>query len=79
MKTYNISEAKKHLNKLIKQAHDGEPFIIAKAGKPLVKVIRFDSTEINHQKRLGFMKGQFSTPEDFDEMGKSDIASFYDL
>ena len=79
MKTFNISEAKKHLNKLIKQAHNGEPFIIAKAGKPLAKVIKLDTTEITNKRRLGFMKGQFSTPEDFDEMGKSEIASFYDF
>ncbi len=35
MKTFNISQAKKLLTKLIKQAHDGEPFIIAKAGRLL--------------------------------------------
>ena len=77
MKTFNITEAKKHFSSLVQQAHEGEPFIIAKAGKPLVKVIKFDSTEINHQKRLGFMKGQFSTPEDFDEMGRTEINKIF--
>ena len=38
MKTVNIHEAKTHLSKLIEMAVQGEPFIIAKAGKPLVKV-----------------------------------------
>jgi prevent-host-death family protein len=39
MQTVNIHQAKKHLSRLIEQAAKGEPFIIAKAGKPLVKVI----------------------------------------
>jgi prevent-host-death family protein len=38
MKTVNIHDAKTHLSKLIDAAAKGEPFIIAKAGKPMVKV-----------------------------------------
>lgn len=37
MYTVNIHEAKTHLSRLVEQASDGEAFIIAKAGKPLVK------------------------------------------
>ena len=39
METINIHEAKTHLSRLVEQAAKGEPFIIAKAGKPLVKVV----------------------------------------
>ncbi|MGJ3502585.1 type II toxin-antitoxin system Phd/YefM family antitoxin, partial [Piscirickettsia salmonis] len=39
MQTVNIHEAKTHLSRLIEKASSGEPFIIAKAGKPLVKVV----------------------------------------
>ena len=38
MKTVNIHEAKTQLSKLVEAASKGEPFIIAKAGKPIVKV-----------------------------------------
>jgi len=38
MRTVNIHEAKTHLSRLVDRAAKGEPFIIAKAGKPLVKV-----------------------------------------
>lgn len=39
MRTVNIHEAKTHLSRLVDQAVKGEPFVIAKAGKPLVKVV----------------------------------------
>lgn len=73
MKIINISEAKTQLSKLVNQAVNGQPFIIAKAGKPLVKVIKLDNTEKLATKRIGFMKGQIQVPEDFDAMGRSEI------
>ena len=77
MQTINIHEAKTQLSKLIDQAVKGEPFIIAKAGKPLVKVSRIGTPEPISKKRLGFMAGQISTPKDFDEMGKEEIAKLF--
>lgn len=77
MQTVNIHEAKTQLSKLIEQAVNGESFIIAKAGKPMVKVTKIDAPEPSNQKRLGFMKGQISTPKDFDEMGKDEIAKLF--
>jgi prevent-host-death family protein len=77
MQTVNIHEAKTQLSKLIEQAVNGESFIIAKAGKPLVKVTKLDAPEPQAQKRLGFMAGQISTPKDFDEMGKAEIAKLF--
>ena len=43
MRTVNIHHAKTHLSRLVEEAADGEPFIIAKAGKPLVKVVPLDA------------------------------------
>ena len=43
MDTYNIHEAKTHLSRLIEKAAKGESFIIAKAGKPLVRVVAFEA------------------------------------
>ena len=77
MQTVNIHEAKTQLSKLIEQAVKGESFIIAKAGKPMVKVIKIDAPEASSMKRLGFMAGQISTPKDFDEMGKDEIAKLF--
>ena len=79
MQTVNIHEAKTQLSKLIEQAVKGESFIIAKAGKPMVKVIKIDAPDAGNKKRLGFMTGQISTPKDFDEMGKDDIAKLFGL
>jgi prevent-host-death family protein len=77
MQTVNIHEAKTQLSKLIDQAVHGESFIIAKAGKPMVKVTKIDAPEPSSKKRLGFMTGQISTPKDFDEMGKAEIAKLF--
>ena len=79
MQTVNIHQAKTQLSKLIEQAVNGESFIIAKAGKPMVKVIKIDAPEASSIKRLGFMAGQISTPKDFDEMGKDEIAKLFGL
>ncbi|MDD4880285.1 MAG: type II toxin-antitoxin system prevent-host-death family antitoxin, partial [Gallionellaceae bacterium] len=50
MQTVNIHEAKTHLSRLVDQAAKGEPFLIAKAGKPLVKVIALNAPEAGQQK-----------------------------
>jgi prevent-host-death family protein len=43
MKTVNMQDAKTHLSRLVEAAAKGEPFIIVKAGKPLVKVVPVDA------------------------------------
>ncbi len=77
MQIINIHEAKTQLSKLVDQAVNGEPFIIAKAGKPLVKVTRLDAPEPGSKKRLGFMAGQLTVPADFNEMGKEEITKLF--
>lgn len=73
MQTINIHEAKTHLSRLVEQAAKGESFVIAKAGKPLVKVVALDAPEAGQQQRLGFLSGYLSVPEDFDRLGDQDI------
>lgn len=77
MRTVNIHDAKKHLSKLIEQAIEGDPFIIAKAGKPLVKVTRLDASSAGQVKRLGFMTGQISVPDDFDHMDSKAVEQLF--
>ena len=59
------------------QAARGEPFVIAKAGKPLVKVIALNAPDAGQVKRLGFLQGQLSVPDDFDQMGDTEIAQLF--
>jgi prevent-host-death family protein len=65
MKISNIHEAKSQLSKLIESALAGEEIVIAKAGKPLVKLIPYEE---NKQHRTpGGWEGQVIMSEDFDD------------
>jgi len=77
MKQYNIHTAKTHLSALVEKAAEGEAFIIAKAGKPMVKVLPCLSLNAT-QNRIGFLKGQIAIPADFDRMGQSEIAEAFE-
>jgi len=74
MQTYNIHEAKTHLSRLVEQAAKGEPFVIAKSGKPMVKVVPLDAPGPSQVKRFGFMAGQIRVPDDFDQMADIQVA-----
>lgn len=78
MQTYNIHDAKTHLSRLVEQAARGDTFVIAKAGKPMVKVIALDTPEPSKVRRLGFMAGQIETPDDFDRMGEVEITHIFE-
>jgi prevent-host-death family protein len=78
MKTVNIHQAKTQLSKLVDQAAKGEPFIIAKAGKPVVKVTALSAPTGAEIRRLGFMAGQILVPEDFDRMGSAEIERLFE-
>jgi prevent-host-death family protein len=75
--TVNIHEAKTHLSRLLEQAVKGEPFIIAKAGKPLVKVVALTEADFPKPRRLGFMKGEIKVPDDFDTLGQTEIEAIF--
>lgn len=78
MKTVNIHQAKTQLSKLVEEAANGESFVIAKAGKPMVKVTALESPTGGQMKRLGFLAGQISVPDDFDRMGQEEIEGMFD-
>jgi prevent-host-death family protein len=77
MQTVNMHEAKTHLSRLVEQAVNGQPFVIARAGKPLVKVISLATPDTPQARRLGFMKGEIRVPDDFDRMGSIDIEQMF--
>lgn len=78
MRTYNIHDAKTQLSKLVEMAARGESFVIAKAGKPMVKVIALDTPESSQMKRFGFMAGQIKVPDDFNTMGAAEIQKLFE-
>ena len=77
MQIVNIHEAKTHLSRLIEQAVRGEPFIIAKAGKPMVRVTAIEAEPVKKPQRLGFMQGKMCVPDDFDTMYADEIARLF--
>lgn len=77
METINIHEAKTQLSKLVDQAVKGKPFVIAKAGKPLVKVMALGAPAA--PKRIGFLEGEISVPDDFDSMAAAEITALFGI
>ena len=77
MRTVNIHQAKTQLSRLVDQAAKGEPFVIAKAGKPMVKVVAIDAPAAEKVRRLGFLGGQFTIPDDFDSIGEAEIERLF--
>ena len=75
MTTFNIHEAKTHLSRLADQAASGDSFVIAKAGKPMVKVTALDAPAT--PKRVGFLTGEIDVPKNFDCMGSDAIAAMF--
>jgi prevent-host-death family protein len=75
MVTVNIHEAKTQLSRLIERAVQGETIVIARAGKPLVKLTALSAPDT--PQRLGFLAGQIEVPDDFDRMGEREIAALF--
>ena len=75
MHKVNIHEAKTQLSKLVDRAAKGETFVIAKAGKPLVKVSAI--TAPKRPRRIGFLDGEIEVPDDFDRIGEREIALLF--
>jgi len=72
-----MHEAKTHLSKLVAKAAKGEPFVIARAGKPLVKVTAIDEPAPKAERRLGFMEGKITVPDDFKAFGREEMEEMF--
>ena len=75
MRIVNMSEAKTHLSKLVREAENGQPFIIARSGTPLVVVLPLETSDSAPQ-RTGFLSG-IAVPDDFDRMGGEEIEAMF--
>ena len=73
MQTINIHAAKTNFLHLIALAEKGESFVIARTGKPVVKISPIEPVTTKPMQRLGFMQGQMRVPNDFDQMGGDEI------
>lgn len=70
----NIHDAKTNLSRLVDQASKGQSFIIARAGKPLVKVIAIQDAPV---KRRGMLKGLYTIPDDIDTPFAAEIEAMF--
>ncbi|QKS00642.1 type II toxin-antitoxin system prevent-host-death family antitoxin [Sphingomonas sp. CL5.1] len=77
METVNIQYAETHLSRLIERAARGEAFIIAKAGKPMVKVSPIDAPA-KGVRRFGSLAGQINIPADFDRLCAAEIEQMFE-
>lgn len=77
MEIVNMHEAKTHLSRLVERAARGESFIIAKAGKPLVKVVAVEPPAALARRRVGFLVGEIAVPDDFDRLGQEQIEALF--
>lgn len=75
MLTINIHEAKTHLSRFVEQAAAGEEIIIAKAGKPVAKLVPLHSRP--RRRKLGIAAGEFTIPDDFDAPLPDDVLGLF--
>lgn len=64
MRTVNIHEAKTHLSRLVEDAAGGEEIVIAKAGRPVARLVPARAT--GKKRKLGFLAGRLLVPGNFD-------------
>ena len=75
-RTVNIHEAKTHLSRLVEQAAGGEEIVIAKAGKPIARLVPIETRP--QPKHLGLLKGQIRVPDDFNDPLPDGIAAAFE-
>lgn len=78
MPTVNIHEAKTQFSRIVDQAEAGEEFVIARAGKPVAKLVGLAAAGTTRPRKLGLGKKKFRFPEDFDRAAASEIASMFE-
>ena len=76
MRTVNIHAAKTQLSRLVDDAAKGEEIVIAKAGKPVARLVPL--TESRPNRRLGGLAGKVQIPEDFDTPLPDDILDAFE-
>ena len=78
MEVYNLSDTDTRLSRLVERAAHGDSFVIAKAGKPLAKVVVVDAPACGGMRRFGFLAGQVKVPEQFDRVADAEIEGMFE-
>jgi prevent-host-death family protein len=76
MRTINIHAAKTHLSRLVEDAAQGEEIVIAKAGKPIARLVPLAPPR--PQRRLGVLAGKLRVSDDFDDPLPDDILDAFE-
>jgi prevent-host-death family protein len=76
MRAVNIHEAKTHLSRLVEQAVEGRQVVIAKAGKPVARLVAVKKTR--KKRTLGFLAGKLRIPKDFDAPLPEDVIAEFE-
>ena len=77
MPTVNMHEAKTQLSKLVEAALAGEDVVIAKAGKPVVRLVPVPEPLPSRQ--FGVLRGKvWAAPDAWDPMSEEELALWYD-
>lgn len=77
MQTVNIHEAKTQFSRIVEQAEAGEEIVIARAGKPVARLVSLESAALPARK-LGLGKKQFTFPADFDNLHAGEISGMFE-
>jgi prevent-host-death family protein len=76
MQTINVHAAKTQLSRLLDAVAAGEEVIIAKAGKPVARLVPIDGHK--QPRQLGTLAGEFTVPDDFDDPLPEDILADFE-
>ncbi|HZW25339.1 MAG TPA: type II toxin-antitoxin system prevent-host-death family antitoxin [Gallionella sp.] len=77
MQTVNIHEAKTQFSRIVEQAEAGEEIVIARAGKPVARLVSLESA-VPKSRKLGLGKKLFTFPADFDNLHAGEIATMFE-
>ncbi len=77
MQTVNLHEAKTHLSRFVDQAAAGEEILIARAGKPVARLVPLAASS-PQPRALGLGKGRFTLPKDFDALHHETIERMFE-
>ncbi|MFC3125534.1 type II toxin-antitoxin system Phd/YefM family antitoxin [Pseudoroseomonas globiformis] len=78
MQTVNIHAAKTHLSRLVDAAAAGEEILIARAGRPIARLVPLQEVAEKPRRRLGRLSEQVRIPEDFDAPLADDVLAAFE-